>query len=291
MNIASDGKIFDPTSEPLSKLLEGIHVFRHPLPYEADGMAGYALEYGWALFWEFVLSVRAHFKVGFDCVQACNPPDLIFIIGAFWKFLFGKPFLFDHHDINPELYEAKFGRRGMFHRLLLKLERWTFATADASIATNETFKAIAVDRGGPAEILEDGQTGWLVPPDDAGGLAEAIIEAVTFDPAPLLDAMLPLVGGLDAELTDVAGIYLVGGAAVLGGDQPDQGQSDAPAAGDIRNTGMPRWLFAGATASSARPRTRGCPSRRNCATARATRDRRAPRRRPVRTGSPGRRPG
>ncbi len=130
------------------ELLDDIHVFRHPLPIEADGALGYALEYTWALVWEFILSIRVYFKVGFDCVQACNPPDLIFIIGAFWKYLFGKPFLFDHHDINPELYEAKFGKRGAFHRLLLKLERWTFNTADASIATNETFKSIAVDRGG-----------------------------------------------------------------------------------------------------------------------------------------------
>ena len=105
------------------ELLEGIHVFRHPLPYEADGALGYALEYSWALFWEFALSIRAYFKVGFDCVQACNPPDLIFIVAGFWKYLFGKPFVFDHHDINPELYEAKFGKRGAFHRLLLKLER------------------------------------------------------------------------------------------------------------------------------------------------------------------------
>jgi glycosyltransferase involved in cell wall biosynthesis len=130
------------------ELLDGIHVFRHPLPFEADGALGYALEYSWALFWEFILSIRVYFKIGFDCIQACNPPDLIFIIGAFWKYLFGKPFLFDHHDINPELYEAKFGRRGGFHKLLLKLERWTFKCADASIATNETFKSIAVTRGG-----------------------------------------------------------------------------------------------------------------------------------------------
>ena len=130
------------------ELLDGIHVFRHPLPIEADGALGYALEYSWALFWEFALSIRAYFKVGFDCVQACNPPDLLFIVGAFWKYLFGKPFLFDHHDINPELYEAKFGKRGAFHRLLLKLERWTFQTADAAIATNETFKSIAIERGG-----------------------------------------------------------------------------------------------------------------------------------------------
>lgn len=134
------------------ELLEGIHVFRHPLPFEADGALGYAVEYGWALAWELALSVRAYFKVGFDVVQACNPPDLIFLVAGLWKYLAGKPFVFDHHDINPELFEAKFNRRGFFHALLTKLERWTFKTADVSIATNETFKEIAVKRGGmPAD--------------------------------------------------------------------------------------------------------------------------------------------
>ncbi len=130
------------------ELLEGIHVFRHPLPYEADGALGYALEYSWALAWEFALSVKAYFKVGFDVVQACNPPDLLFLIGGFWKYLFGKPFVFDHHDINPELYEAKFGKQGRFHTLMLWLEQLTFKTADVSIATNETFKDVAIKRGG-----------------------------------------------------------------------------------------------------------------------------------------------
>jgi glycosyltransferase involved in cell wall biosynthesis len=98
--------------------------------------------------WEFALSVKAYFKVGFDCIQACNPPDLLFIIGAFWKYVLGKPFVFDHHDINPELYEAKFGKRGAMHALMLQLERATFRTADVAIATNDTFKDIAVNRGG-----------------------------------------------------------------------------------------------------------------------------------------------
>lgn len=133
------------------ELLEGIHVFRHPLPYEADGALGYALEYSWALAWEMALSIRAYFKVGFDVVQACNPPDLIFLVAGVWKYLLGKPFVFDHHDINPELYEAKFGRRGVFHKLMLRLERLTFRTCDVSIATNETFKEIAMTRGGMAE--------------------------------------------------------------------------------------------------------------------------------------------
>lgn len=130
------------------EVLEGIHIFRHPLPIEADGALGYLVEYSWALAWEFALSVKAYWKVGFDAVQACNPPDLLFLIGGFWKYLFGKRFIFDHHDINPELYEAKFNKRGRFHKLLLCLERLTFKTADVSIATNETFKEIAVERGG-----------------------------------------------------------------------------------------------------------------------------------------------
>lgn len=132
------------------EVLEGIHIFRHPLPIEADGALGYAIEYSWALAWEFALSVKAYFKVGFDAVQACNPPDLLFLIGGFWKYLFGKRFVFDHHDINPELYEAKFNKRGRFHKLLTWLERLTFQTADVSIATNETFKDIAIQRGGMA---------------------------------------------------------------------------------------------------------------------------------------------
>ncbi len=130
------------------EVLEGIHIFRHPLPIEADGALGYALEYSWALAWEFALSLKAYWKVGFDAVQACNPPDLLFLIAGFWKYLFGKRFVFDHHDINPELFEAKFNKQGKFHKLLLWLERLTFKTADVSIATNETFKQIAIERGG-----------------------------------------------------------------------------------------------------------------------------------------------
>lgn len=133
------------------ELLDGVHIHRHGLPFEASGAAGYALEYSYALVCEFVLALRVLFKRGFDAIHACNPPDTIFLIGGFFK-LFGKRFLFDHHDINPELYEAKFGRRDFFYRLMLRLERWTFRTADVSIATNESYKRIAIERGGmPAE--------------------------------------------------------------------------------------------------------------------------------------------
>ena len=128
--------------------LDGIHIYRHPLPPEAEGALGYALEYGVALYWEFYLSFKVLFSHGFDAIHACNPPDLIFLVGGFFKFFFRKKFLFDHHDINPELYEAKFGRRDFFYRLMLLCERLTFKTADRSIATNESYKQIAIERGG-----------------------------------------------------------------------------------------------------------------------------------------------
>jgi len=129
------------------EVIDGIYIYRHSLPLEASGALGYAMEYTWALFWEFLLAWRVLLSRGFDVIHACNPPDTIFLIGGFFK-LFGKKFIFDHHDINPELYEAKFGRRDLFYKLLVAFERWTFRTADVSIATNESYKRIAIERGG-----------------------------------------------------------------------------------------------------------------------------------------------
>jgi len=129
--------------------LDGVHIHRHPLPIEANGALGYATEYALALFWQLVLAWRVYFARGFDVIHACNPPDTIFIVGRLFKLL-GKRFVFDHHDINPELYEAKFGRRDFFYRLLCRLERMTFRTADISIATNESYRRIAIERGGMA---------------------------------------------------------------------------------------------------------------------------------------------
>jgi glycosyltransferase involved in cell wall biosynthesis len=125
--------------------IDGIAIHRYRLPVEASGAKGYAIEYSVALAKTFALCWKVLFTRGFDVVHACNPPDLFFLIGAFFK-LFGKRFVFDHHDINPELYEAKFGRRDGFYRLLLALERWTFRFADISIATNESYRRIAVER-------------------------------------------------------------------------------------------------------------------------------------------------
>jgi len=143
--------IICPTGKGYEKkfeVVEGIHIYRHNLPLEADGAIAYALEYAAALFWEFKLAWKVLFKRGFDVIHACNPPDLIFLVGGFFKLFLGKKFIFDHHDINPELYEAKFARRDLFYKLMVLCERLTFKTASVSIATNESYKRIAVERGG-----------------------------------------------------------------------------------------------------------------------------------------------
>lgn len=149
--------IICPTGKGYEKHYEevdGIHIYRYDLPMEAEGAKGYAVEYTAALWHTFRLAWKVRRVQGFDVVHACNPPDLLFLIGGFFKLFFGTKFLFDHHDINPELYEAKFGRRDFFWKLMVWLERMTFKTADVSIATNESYKKIAIERGGmdPARV-------------------------------------------------------------------------------------------------------------------------------------------
>jgi glycosyltransferase involved in cell wall biosynthesis len=154
--------------------INGIAIYRHALPLEGSGAIGYLVEYSSALFWQFVLACKVLRERGFDVIQACNPPDNIFLIGLFFKFFFRKRFVFDHHDINPELYLAKFGRKDIFYRIMLWWERMTFWSADFSIATNESYKRIAIERGKmPPEKVTVVRSGpslermKIVPPDPA----------------------------------------------------------------------------------------------------------------------------
>jgi glycosyltransferase involved in cell wall biosynthesis len=142
--ICPKGKGHDSPHETIN----GIHIYRHNLPFEAQGALGYLLEYSTALFWQLILSFKVRRQHGVDVIQACNPPDLMFLIAAIHKLLFGTRFIFDHHDLAPELFEVKFGKKGFLHKVMLACERATFRLADASIATNETFRDIAIRRGG-----------------------------------------------------------------------------------------------------------------------------------------------
>ena len=133
----------------LRETIDGISIYRHYLPLEANGKLAFLAEYPAALFHEFRLLLRIWWTSGISVIQACNPPDLIFLVAAPFK-LFGTKFVFDHHDVCPELFSAKFGRHGFLHRALLLCEWLTFKIADEVISSNETFREIAIARGGRA---------------------------------------------------------------------------------------------------------------------------------------------
>jgi len=126
---------------------EGVHIYRHSIPRDKENIIGYLREYLVALFWEWFLSFKLFIRKPFDVIQACNPPDSIFLIGIFYR-LFGVKFIFDHHDLAPEQYLAKFGRKDFIYNILLVLEKLTFRFADISIATNNSYREIAIKRGG-----------------------------------------------------------------------------------------------------------------------------------------------
>jgi glycosyltransferase involved in cell wall biosynthesis len=129
------------------ELLDGIRIYRHPVPTEGNGAFGYLWEYGWALFWEFLYAWWIYLRHGFEVLQGCNPPDNIFMVALPFK-LFGVKYIFDHHDANPELYLSKYERRDVFYKVQVWLERMSYRFADVVMATNSSYKELAVNRGG-----------------------------------------------------------------------------------------------------------------------------------------------
>jgi glycosyltransferase involved in cell wall biosynthesis len=131
------------------ELLEGVHIFRHPTPKEGNDPVGYLYEYGVALFWEFLYTIWIFLRRGFHVIQGCNPPDDIFLVALPFK-LFGVKYMFDHHDACPELYLSKFEKPGTFYKIQVWLEKMTYRFSDVVMATNSSYKELAVTRGGMA---------------------------------------------------------------------------------------------------------------------------------------------
>jgi glycosyltransferase involved in cell wall biosynthesis len=131
------------------EVIEDVEIFRYPLPFEAHGKLGFIAEFAWCFVMTALLSTRvALFERGFDVLHVCNPPDIYWPLGIMYR-LVGKVFLFDHHDLSPEMFAAKFGRdSGLLYRALLFLERMTFRVAQVIITTNESHKTVATMRGG-----------------------------------------------------------------------------------------------------------------------------------------------
>jgi glycosyltransferase involved in cell wall biosynthesis len=95
----------------------------------------------------FVMSLYVAMKHGFDVIHAHNPPDTLFLVAAFYK-PFGKKFVFDHHDLCPELYRSRYKAESGFLTTILGLfEKGSLALADVTIATNESYRAIQIERG------------------------------------------------------------------------------------------------------------------------------------------------
>ena len=132
------------------EVIDGIHVWRYPPPPPTRGVLSYVWEFLYCWLQTARLSLVVLTRRGFDVVHAANPPDTFWALALIYK-LMGKRYVFDHHDLCPELYLARFGedRRGtLLHRLLGALEWAQFRTADLVISTNDSYRQVALTRGG-----------------------------------------------------------------------------------------------------------------------------------------------
>ena len=124
-----------------------VQVYRFWASFPVNSFLGYLWEYGYSTAVLFAMSLLVFFGEGFDVVHAHNPPETLVFIGAFYKLL-GKRFVFDHHDLSPEMYRARFPDGGsliVYHALVL-LEKLTCAVADHVIATNESYRKVEIER-------------------------------------------------------------------------------------------------------------------------------------------------
>jgi glycosyltransferase involved in cell wall biosynthesis len=127
---------------------EGVDIHRFRQTPSSGGAPGYLREFAVAMFNIRRLVRRVARETAFDVVHACNPPDLL-LFAALSQKRRGARFVFDHHDLSPELYLARFARgKDVLYRLSLLVEALNFRLADVVLATNESYKRIAIGRGG-----------------------------------------------------------------------------------------------------------------------------------------------
>lgn len=143
VTVISPGKRALPRYENVN----GVHVYRFLAPTPGDGLLGYAWEYGWSMFSSFYLTMWVFFRRGFDVIHAHNPPDLFVLIAICYR-MFGKKFVFDHHDLSPEMYHSRFrnGGKKIVYNVLVFFEKLSCRFADQIISTNESYKKVAIER-------------------------------------------------------------------------------------------------------------------------------------------------
>jgi glycosyltransferase involved in cell wall biosynthesis len=128
-------------------VIDGVRILRYPLRPAAGGPLGYLREYTLALWHTLRLAIKVRREGPVGAVHACNPPDLLFLIALALR-PSGARFVFDHHDLVPELLSSRFAGGGRFLQAMTKFtERLTFACADGVISTNESYRQVAIERG------------------------------------------------------------------------------------------------------------------------------------------------
>jgi glycosyltransferase involved in cell wall biosynthesis len=151
--ICPKGRGYDDSREER----ERVDIYRYFRPIEGEGKLAFIAESLWCFCATFLLSLRVQlFGRGFDILHICNPPETYWPMAWFWR-AFGKVFIWDHRDLSPELAQAKFGAGddGLITKVLLWLEWLSFKAAQIVVATNESYKKIAIERGGkkPEDIF------------------------------------------------------------------------------------------------------------------------------------------
>jgi glycosyltransferase involved in cell wall biosynthesis len=174
-SIGGDVTVICPADDgKWTRTVEGVRVYHYPKPSIGGGFLAHVAEYLTSLFFHTLLTLWVAIRHGFDVIHVANPPDLLWLVAAPWKLL-GKRFIFDHHDLVPELFQVRFAQRmPWLNRLMLWLERSSLRLADHVISTNQTFRSIAMTRGGrdPADVTIVRNGPWLsrdfpqVPPEE-----------------------------------------------------------------------------------------------------------------------------
>ncbi len=215
--ICPKGKGFTRSRE----VIEDIAIFRYAVPFDASGALGFVAEFSWCFVMTAGFSLWvALFGRGFDVLHACNPPDSFWLLGRFWQ-VWGRRFIFDHHDLAPEMFAAKFGRdTGLLYRGLLWLERHSLRTADAVIATNDSHRRVAMERGGcgPGDVFvvrsgPDLQRFRAYPPDPAfrGGKRHLLVYLGEICAQDGVDGMVRMVALLAVRRQDFYVLFVGGG--------------------------------------------------------------------------------
>ncbi len=137
--------------DPSRQLIDGVAIYKYRPAPEAAGLFGFAIEFVYSWIRTFFLSFAAARRGRFCVIQACNPPDTYWLLAFFWK-LAGARFVFDQHDLNPELFLSRFGAptggvKKAEYRGLLWLERMTYRVATRVVSTNESYRRVAMTRG------------------------------------------------------------------------------------------------------------------------------------------------